>query len=135
MNNEFGQHLMLDLSQCTDIEPLINQSIVYDILKLLPSHIDMTLMTLPYVVKWKDKWSKTEGISGFVMIAESHISIHTFPEQRYAFVDVFSCKKFDTEKAKQYLVECFKPKLSIVKCKSRGMGFEREPIVESGIHG
>ena len=31
------------------------------------------------------------GISGVVVIAESHLSIHTWPEYRYAAVDIFSC--------------------------------------------
>ena len=34
---------------------------------------------------------KPYGISGVVVIAESHISIHTWPEHRYAAVDVFTC--------------------------------------------
>ena len=34
---------------------------------------------------------KPNGISGVVVIAESHISIHTWPEYRYAAVDVFTC--------------------------------------------
>ena len=34
---------------------------------------------------------KRDGISGVVVIAESHISIHTWPEHRYAAVDVFTC--------------------------------------------
>ena len=34
---------------------------------------------------------KPDGISGVVVIAESHISIHTWPEYRYAAVDVFTC--------------------------------------------
>ena len=34
---------------------------------------------------------KPDGISGVVVIAESHISIHTWPEHRYAAVDVFTC--------------------------------------------
>ena len=34
---------------------------------------------------------KPDGINGVVVIAESHISIHTWPEHRYAAVDVFTC--------------------------------------------
>ncbi|QLG47295.1 adenosylmethionine decarboxylase [Costertonia aggregata] len=35
------------------------------------------------------------GVTGFILLAESHISIHTWPEHNYAAVDVFSCKPFD----------------------------------------
>ena len=52
------------------------------------------------------------GITGVLVIAESHISIHTWPEHRYAAVDVFSCgNKVDCNKIINYL----KDKL---KCKS-----------------
>lgn len=33
----------------------------------------------------------TGGVSGFVLLAESHISIHTWPEHGYAAVDVYTC--------------------------------------------
>src|SRR5262245_4259059 len=49
------------------------------------------------------------GISGVVVLAESHLSIHTWPEYRYAAVDIFSCG--DTLKpaeAASYLVEQFR---------------------------
>lgn len=31
------------------------------------------------------------GVSGFVLLAESHISIHTWPEQKYAAIDIYTC--------------------------------------------
>lgn len=46
------------------------------------------------------------GISGVVVIAESHLAIHTWPEHRYAAVDVFSCGEIlQPELAADYLVE------------------------------
>ena len=36
-------------------------------------------------------------MSGFVIIAESHISVHTFPDRGYLNIDIFSCKDFDAE--------------------------------------
>jgi S-adenosylmethionine decarboxylase len=48
------------------------------------------------------------GISGFVVIAKSHLSIHTWPEYRYAAVDIFSCgDMFQPEVVAKYLVEQF----------------------------
>ena len=51
------------------------------------------------------------GYSAFVMIAESHISIHTFPELKYASFDCYSCKGFDETK----VVEILKKFFDIVK--------------------
>jgi S-adenosylmethionine decarboxylase len=39
------------------------------------------------------------GISGFVIIAESHISVHTFPRKSYVNIDIFSCQSFDKDAA------------------------------------
>lgn len=48
------------------------------------------------------------GISGVVVIAESHIAIHTWPEKRYAAVDVFTCGPvLDLDRAVRYLIDAF----------------------------
>ena len=41
---------------------------------------------------------------GFVIIAESHISVHTFPEHGYVWVDIFSCKEFETDGATERIM-------------------------------
>ncbi|MEK6869195.1 MAG: S-adenosylmethionine decarboxylase, partial [Nanoarchaeota archaeon] len=59
------------------------------------------------------------------MIAESHISMHTFPEKDYVFIDVFSCKSFDVESAAKLLVSAFGAKKHIKNVVSRGGDFPR----------
>ncbi|MBI2653273.1 adenosylmethionine decarboxylase [Candidatus Woesearchaeota archaeon] len=128
--SEFGLHVTIDASRCSKAK-LMSVPLVYDILNNLPEKIGMTKMTLPYVVKWLDKFAHgTEGISGFVMIAESHISIHTFPDQDYVFMDVFSCKEFDTEKAVRYLVGAFEAKKFETKVLKRGLDFPRKLLLK-----
>ena len=120
---EFGLHVTIDASRC-DKKKLASYSLVYDILNNLPAKIGMTKMTLPYVAKWLDKFADgTPGISGFVMIAESHISIHTFPDQDYVFMDIFSCREFETERAIKYLLEAFEAKKHEIKILKRGLDF------------
>src|SRR3989338_7421701 len=121
---EFGQHLTIDASKC-DIKKLMDYSLVYDILNKLPEKLGMTKMMLPHVVKWLDAGATIDGISGFVMIAESHISIHTFPEKKYAFIDIFSCKQFDAEGAVQLLINAFMAKKHTTKTIIRGEDFPR----------
>jgi S-adenosylmethionine/arginine decarboxylase-like enzyme len=38
------------------------------------------------------------GITGFVALAESNITLHTYPEKGYIVLDIFSCKEFDIER-------------------------------------
>ena len=126
---EFGLHVTVDASGC-DKRKLASVTLVYDILNNLPDRIGMTKMTLPYVVKWLDKFANgTEGVSGFVMIAESHISIHTFPDQDCVFMDIFSCRGFDAEMAVKYLTQAFdatKYERHVIK---RGMDFQKKVIL------
>ncbi|MBI2650038.1 adenosylmethionine decarboxylase [Candidatus Woesearchaeota archaeon] len=127
--SEFGLHVTIDASGCNK-RKLSSVTLVYDILNKLPDKIGMTKMTLPYVVKWLDKFAHgTEGISGFVMIAESHISIHTFPDQDYVFMDIFSCKDFDAEKAIRYLADAFESTKYEKHILKRGIDFPRKVIL------
>lgn len=43
------------------------------------------------------------GITGVIVLAESHISIHTWPEKNYAAIDVFMCGNCDPEVAVDYI--------------------------------
>src|SRR5437867_3228858 len=68
------------------------------------------------------------GISGVVVIAESHLSIHTWPEYRYAAVDIFSCGDvLQPEVAASYLVEQFASERTSIVEMQRGM-FLNAPV-------
>ncbi len=64
-----------------------------------PANLGMTKITEPEVLEYRGPNPADGGISGFVIIAESHISVHTFPHRDYVNIDVFSCKPFDHEQA------------------------------------
>jgi S-adenosylmethionine decarboxylase len=77
---------------------LENEELIYRFLDEYPSRIDMTKVAPPHVFRYVGSKPQDWGVSGFVVIAESHISIHTFPERRLVNVDVFSCKEFDADR-------------------------------------
>lgn len=61
------------------------------------------------------------GLTGFILLAESHISIHTWPEINYVAIDIFSCgKKGKPYKGLEYLKKEFQPKKVRVKEIRRG---------------
>jgi S-adenosylmethionine decarboxylase len=65
---------------------------------------------------------KPQGITGVVLLAESHIAIHSWPEHNYVAVDIFTCgQKAFPEKSLDYLKEKFNPKKIRVKRIKRGI--------------
>ena len=50
-----------------------------------------------------------QGVTGYALLADSHLSIHTWPEKGVAKCDIFTCgTKSKPEKAVEYLIEAFK---------------------------
>mgnify|MGYP001466774897 CR=1 FL=1 len=60
------------------------------------------------------------GVSGVLVLAESHISIHTWPEASYAALDVFMCGDCDPHKSIKFLEEAFTPERIDVDEQLRG---------------
>jgi S-adenosylmethionine decarboxylase len=115
---------MLDLSEC-DQERINDLDFIFNFLNTLPDKIGMAKITQPYVFPYIGLVPEDKGITGFVVIAESHLSIHTFVEKCYAFVDLFSCKPFNSDMARDLIIEAFiskKPKVYMIE---RGAGFSR----------
>ena len=125
----FGPHLMLDLKEC-NTEKLKDYELVFNVLNDLPEKIGMTKITQPYVFPYSGLVPEDKGITGTVIIAESHISIHTFQEKDYCFVDVFSCKPFDVELAEQYIINAFESKSYEKHVVQRGKQFSRHYQIE-----
>ena len=115
-------HLILDgFDANRDI--ISNLEIIRGFLEKYPKAIGMTPISPPRVVEYHGKRPDDWGVSGFILIAESHISIHTFPEKRYLNVDIFSCKNFDDSLATSEVVSTFKIKKIDSKVLERGIEY------------
>ncbi|MGQ9689021.1 MAG: adenosylmethionine decarboxylase [Desulfobaccales bacterium] len=121
----YGMHLTLDGYECNSTH-LANLDLIYEFLDRCPELIKMTKIMPPYVFKYHAQVPEDWGISGFVLIAESHISIHTYPEKAYLSVDIFSCKDFDHQKAVAYVCEIFGIGRHELNLLNRGLEFPRE---------
>ena len=106
-----GPHLTLDLYHCNK-EKLDDADFITSFLKELPILIGMHRISEPQVTEYKGRVGSFDkgGISAFVLLAESHASIHTFPIDCFASVDIFSCKEFDLDKAQEYVMKTFEAK-------------------------
>jgi S-adenosylmethionine decarboxylase len=88
----FGTHLTLDGYGCGP-DALNSMETVFASLRDLPDLLNMHRITTPYVVQCAGNDKKDPGgFSGFVMIAESHISVHTFPAKGFVSIDVYTCQ-------------------------------------------
>jgi len=103
----FGLHLTIDGYGC-NWRRLESMEYIFKVLDELPGKLGMKKLITPYVVAAPDNDKKDPGgFSGFVMIQESHISMHTFPKRRFVSIDVYSCKNFEHKKTERYLAKAF----------------------------
>lgn len=124
----FGMHLMLDGYNC-DSKPLGDADTVYKLLDTLPEKIGMTKMTAPYIVFTEGNNIKDPGgWSGFVLIQESHISIHTFIKRKFFTFDLYSCKEFDEKIVIRYLKKIFKTRDIEYSVEERGKKYPKKNL-------
>jgi len=113
--NALGRHLLLELFDC-DLDAINNVETVKGALIEAAKRAQATIVDVVF------HEFNPFGVSGVVVIAESHLSIHTWPEYRYAAVDIFSCGDvLQPEIAATYLVEQFGAERASVVEMQRGM--------------
>lgn len=79
-----GKHVLIELNDC-------NKDLLNDVEYLRISLSDVARQIGATVIKDTFYQFTPQGVSGVVIIAESHLSIHTWPEYNFAAVDVFTC--------------------------------------------
>ena len=94
--------LLLELYRC-DREKLNDESFLRCILSRAAKLAKATVLNLI-----SNKF-EPQGVTAIALLAESHISIHTWPESNYSAVDIFTCgQNMSPELASQYLIEVLK---------------------------
>ena len=110
-----GKHLLLELKEC-------DREIINNLDKVRNAMVSAARRAKARVVEEAFHEFNPHGISGMVVIAESHLSIHTWPEYHYAAVDIFTCGELiDPQVAANYLVKKFKSKDHSFKEIKRGI--------------
>ena len=94
-----SKHLLLDLYRC-DFEKINDESFLRCILGNAAKLANAAVLNLI-----SNKF-EPQGVTAIALLAESHISIHTWPESNYSAVDIFTCgQNMMPELASQYLIE------------------------------
>jgi S-adenosylmethionine decarboxylase len=111
-NNEttnFGVHYMLD-GYGADVELLKDKDALLNILETIPDEMGMHKISEPMVVvAGPNNHKDPGGLSGFVMIAESHVSFHTFANRGFVTIDFYTCQDhIDADKLTEKFVAAFK---------------------------
>ncbi len=110
-----GRHLIVEMADC-DCNILNDQ-------ESLQRHMEEAVRRSgATIVKSVFHRYNPQGVSGVVVIAESHISIHTWPEYGYAAVDFFTCgDSVDPYRAHEYLSAAIGARKSVVQEAKRGI--------------
>jgi len=94
-----SKHLLLELYRC-DSEKLNDESFLRCTLNRAAKLAKATVLNLI-----SNKF-EPQGVTAIALLAESHISIHTWPESNYSAVDIFTCgQNMMPEQASQYLIK------------------------------
>jgi len=114
MKEMLGKQTMLELYGCK--KELLNDKVFIE-----NAMLQAAKATNATIIKHHFHQFSPYGISGTIIIAESHINIHTWPEHDYAAIDIFTCsKKMDEQKACELLKQAFNAKESLIKIYERG---------------
>jgi S-adenosylmethionine decarboxylase len=109
-----GVHLIVDLY---DAKHLDNIDLIDEALRKSVAAAGATLLHIHL-----HHFEPNGGVSGVAVLAESHISIHTWPEAHYAAIDIFMCGNAKPDACIPVLREAFKPKNIAVGEHLRGQG-------------
>lgn len=127
--SHFGEHLTLD-GYGGNFGKLNDKELVLHCLKDLPDVLGMHILAGPevYFAEGNDK-KDPGGWSGFVVIMESHISIHTFPARGFVSIDVYTCKNgLSEDLIVKYFVDQFDLQDTEVNLIKRGLKYPVENI-------
>jgi S-adenosylmethionine decarboxylase len=119
-----GRHLIVEYSDC-------DRAILSNV-ELLETHLKESVRKSgATIVRSVFHEYNPQGVSGVVVIAESHISIHTWPEYGYAAVDFFTCgQSVDPYKAHEYMKEALQSRNAQVQELRRGIPSEIDEIIK-----
>ena len=93
-----GRHVIAELWGC-DIEKLNNMKFIEE------TFVEAALKSGAEVREVAFHKFAPQGVSGVVIISESHLTIHSFPEHGYASIDVYTCGDLDPNIAAEYIAD------------------------------
>ena len=119
-----GKHLLLELNDC-DRNLLDDIVFIKDVMISAANEAGATILGESF------HQFSPQGVSGVLIIAESHLTIHTWPEHGYAGADIFTCgTRVQPEKAAKVIIARLKPGTHSIILMDRG-----KIDIEQGVKG
>ena len=97
-----GTHIILDLWNCSFSNKIVSLK------KIIKEAANLSKANILHI--HMHRFGKEQGISGVAVLAESHISVHTWPERNFIAFDIFMCGNTYPELASEFLIKKLKPK-------------------------
>ncbi len=113
MKKEYGKHYLVELMDCDPAK----LKTVKEVRQILLKAAEKSKAT---VVKHFFHQYKPYGVTGIILISESHFSVHTWPQDKYAAFDILTCGKMFPQRAVKELEKGFRAKRVKVKVVRRG---------------
>lgn len=102
MKKNYGKHLIIDAYGIEE-KKLKDRQAIRKLLADLPKKCGMRTVGSPVLKKIASEFYPDWGLSGFVILYESHISVHTWPNENFVAMDFYSCKDFDERAVIEHL--------------------------------
>jgi S-adenosylmethionine decarboxylase len=110
-----GHHILVELSQC-------NPEVLCSLTKVREYIVEAAKRANTQIKEVALHKFTPQGVSGVVVIAESHLSIHTWPEFQYAAIDIYTCgESANPWKACEFLADAFQARQIVQTVVERGI--------------
>ena len=116
MKDELGKHVLLD---CKGDIAHLNEDTLSEMMHNAAKLAGATVLFSNF-----HQFGGAGGITGVLVLAESHITVHTWPEYDYAAFDIFMCGDCDVDKAIEVIRATSKKSVFDIEKVARGVGYK-----------
>lgn len=115
MEDPLGEHYIIELYDC-------DKAVLNDLDAIQGTLLKAADLAGATIIDSRFHRFAPQGVSGVIVIAESHLSIHTWPELGYAALDLYTCNHdMDIDQSMRLIQDAFRPEDLVVEYKPRGI--------------
>ena len=130
MYEQFGEHYLIDAYGC-DFKRSNDKNLIIKFINEIVTKTKMTKISEIKALNVSGNGKKDSGgVTGFVVVDESHVSIHTFPHRLFISADIYTCKiGMDTKELDLIFKKYFAPAYKETQVIKRGVRFPDRDLI------